>query len=87
MLMSRRVMGARSRDPANTVGMQPSRKREGKPVGEGRREGRSVSALIRGLVERGLGGRTVYGITADLAGSLEGSYRAATNALGKFCQG
>lgn len=52
-----------------------------------RREGTSVSALIRGLVERGLGGRTVYGITADLAGSLEGSGRAATNARSKFCPG
>jgi len=52
-----------------------------------RREGTSVSALIRGLVERGLGGRTVYGITADLAGGLAGSARAATNARSKFCRG
>jgi hypothetical protein len=53
-------------------------------VGRARREGTSVSALIRGLVERGLGGRMVYGITADLAGSLAGSPKAATNVRGRF---
>lgn len=50
-----------------------------------RRSGRSVSALIRELVERGPEkGETVYAMTADLAGILEGRTEAATNARRKF---
>jgi predicted DNA-binding protein len=50
-----------------------------------RRSGRSVSALIRELVEREPEkGETVYAMTADLAGILEGRNEAATNARRKF---
>lgn len=46
-----------------------------------RREGRSVSALIRKVVERAFeGNRSAYAMIADLAGYLEGSGRAGTNA-------
>lgn len=50
-----------------------------------RRSGRSVSSLIRELVEREPGeGETVYAMISDLAGCLEGSARTATNARRKF---
>lgn len=49
------------------------------------RSGRSVSSLIRELVEREPGeGETVHAMISDLAGCLEGSPRAATNARRKF---
>jgi predicted DNA-binding protein len=50
-----------------------------------RRSGRSVSSLIREIVERPpQEGESVYAMVADLAGSLEGSRKAATNARRKF---
>jgi regulator of extracellular matrix RemA (YlzA/DUF370 family) len=53
---------------------------------EARASGRSVAALIRERVEAPVSGRdeTVYAITADLAGSIDGSRKAATNARRKF---
>lgn len=50
-----------------------------------RRSGRSVSSLIRELVEREPeAGGTVYEKVADLAGCLEGSAQPATNARRRF---
>lgn len=50
-----------------------------------RREGTSVSALIREVVERAFeGNRSAYAMIADLAGCLEGSARAGTNARRRF---
>ena len=48
---------------------------------EARATGRSVGQLIRDLVERQApgNGRSVHDMAADLAGSVAGSGRAATN--------
>src|SRR5262245_5001302 len=47
--------------------------------------GRSVAALVRELVETPYhSGRSVYAITSDLAGSLAGSRRPATNTRNRF---
>jgi hypothetical protein len=48
---------------------------------EARATGRSVAALVRDRVEAPLDGdgRSVFAVTSDLAGSLAGSRRAATN--------
>ena len=53
---------------------------------EARATGRSVAALVRERVEdpRDRDRRSVYAVTADLAGSLAGSRRAATNERRKF---
>jgi predicted transcriptional regulator len=53
---------------------------------EARASGRSVAALVRERVGSPLdrGARSVYALTADLAGSLAGSRRAATNKRRKF---
>ena len=53
---------------------------------EARATGRSVAALVRERVEAssGSGGRSVFAVTSDLAGSVAGSRRAATNARRRF---
>ena len=52
---------------------------------QARLTGRSVAALVRELVEEPAGrGKSVYAMTSDLAGSLDGSRRPATNARRKF---
>lgn len=53
---------------------------------EARATGRSVAALVRERVEAPLDGRgrSVFAATSDLAGSLAGSRRAATNTRRKF---
>ncbi len=53
---------------------------------EARATGRSVAALVRERVEASSGssGRSVFAVTSDLAGSVAGSRRAATNARRRF---
>jgi len=52
---------------------------------QARQSGRSVAALVRELIETSPGGHgSVYAVSADLAGSLAGSRRSATNARGRF---
>jgi len=53
---------------------------------QARESGRSVGALVRERVQAPLDrrSRSVYAVTADLAGSLAGSRRAATNARRRF---
>lgn len=54
---------------------------------QARSTGRTVAALIRERVETGPGARavaSVHAATADLAGVLAGSRRAATNRRRKF---
>ena len=55
---------------------------------EARATGRSVSALVRDRIEARsrAGRRSVYQITADLAGSLAGGREAATNKRRKFAR-
>jgi len=53
---------------------------------EARATGRSVADIVRQRLETGLGqsGQSVYALSADLAGSLAGSGRSATNDRPKF---
>jgi hypothetical protein len=53
---------------------------------EARTTGRSVAALIRERVEAApfRGGPSVFDITADLAGSVAGNRKPATNVRRKF---
>ena len=53
---------------------------------EARASGRSVAALVRERVEAPMDrdGRSVFAVTSDLAGSLAGGRRAATNERRKF---
>ena len=53
---------------------------------EARATGRSVAAIVRDRVEarEPPSGPSVYDLTSDLAGSLAGSRRSATNARRKF---
>lgn len=53
---------------------------------EARATGRSVAALVRERVDASsvLDGRSVFGLTSDLAGSVAGSRTPATNARRKF---
>ncbi|MPY86933.1 MAG: ribbon-helix-helix protein, CopG family [Luteitalea sp.] len=53
---------------------------------QSRETGRSVAALVRERVEAPLdrSSRSVYAMTSDLAGSLAGGRRAATNARRRF---
>jgi predicted DNA-binding protein len=51
---------------------------------EARSTGRSVAALVRERVEQRQGGRSVFEMTADLAGSVAGRREAATNKRRKF---
>jgi len=53
---------------------------------EARATGRSVAALVRDCVEapRDRDDRSVFALTSDLAGSLVGGRRAATNERLKF---
>ncbi len=53
---------------------------------EARETGRSVAALVRDRVEAPLDrdGGSVYAVTSDLAGSLAGGRRPATNARRRF---
>ena len=53
---------------------------------EARATGRSVAALVRERVEapRDRDGRSVFAVTSDLAGSLAGGRKAATNERRKF---
>ena len=53
---------------------------------EARATGRSVAALVRERVDAPLDrdGGSVYAVSSDLAGSLAGSRRAATNERRKF---
>lgn len=53
---------------------------------EARATGRSVAALVRARVETppDRDGRSVFTVTSDLAGSLAGRRRAATNERRKF---
>jgi predicted transcriptional regulator len=53
---------------------------------EAQATGRSVAALVRERVEASpdRGGRSVFALTPDLAGSLAGGRRAASNARRKF---
>jgi len=55
---------------------------------EARATGRSVSALVREGVEAlpRRGGRSVYEITSDLAGSVAGNREPATNKRRKFAR-
>jgi predicted transcriptional regulator len=55
---------------------------------EARATGRSVAALIRERLEAvpHLGSRSVYEITSDLAGSLAGDRKAATNDRRRFAR-
>lgn len=53
---------------------------------QARDTGRSVAALVRERVEAPLdhSGGSVYAVTSDLAGSLAGGRKAATNQRRKF---
>jgi predicted transcriptional regulator len=52
---------------------------------QARQSGRSVAALIRELIETAPhSDGSVYAVSADLAGSLAGSRRPATNARRRF---
>ena len=53
---------------------------------EARATGRSVAALVRERVEAASGssGRSVFAVTSDLAGSVAGRRKAATNARRRF---
>jgi hypothetical protein len=53
---------------------------------EARATGRSVAALVRDRVEvpPERSGRSVFAVTSDLAGSVAGSRRAATNKRRRF---
>jgi len=53
---------------------------------EARAAGRSVAALVRERVEASseTTGRSVFAVTSDLAGSVTGSRRAATNTRRRF---
>jgi ribbon-helix-helix CopG family protein len=53
---------------------------------EARATGRSVAALVRERVEAPAdgGGRSVFAVTSDLAGSLAGGRRAAANERRRF---
>ena len=52
---------------------------------EARQSGRSIAALIRERIEAPPSARgSVYAVTADLAGSLDGRRSSATNARAKF---
>jgi predicted DNA-binding protein len=53
---------------------------------EAKASGRSVAALIRERVESppGTDDRSVYAMTSDLAGSVSGGRKAATNARRRF---
>jgi hypothetical protein len=53
---------------------------------EARATGRSVAALVRERIEvpSGRVGRSVFDVTADLAGSVAGSRKAATNTRRRF---
>ena len=53
---------------------------------EARASGRSVAALIRDRLEASTdeAAQSVYALTADLAGSVSGSRKSATNARLKF---
>lgn len=55
---------------------------------EARTTGRSVAALIRERLEAVPGGRSrsIYEITADLAGSVAGSRKPATNDRRRFAR-
>lgn len=55
---------------------------------EARATGRSVAALIRERLDSAphRGGRSVYEITADLAGSVAGNRKPATNDRRKFAR-
>jgi hypothetical protein len=51
---------------------------------EARMTGRPVAQLVRERVEAEGGGRSVFAVTSDLAGSLAGGRKAATNERPKF---
>ena len=53
---------------------------------EAQATGRTVGALVRERVDTPIerGARTVHDLAADLAGSISGSRRSATNARRKF---
>jgi predicted DNA-binding protein len=51
---------------------------------EARATGRSVASIVRERVEQPAEASSVYSLTADLAGSLSGSGRSATNSRRKF---
>ena len=51
---------------------------------EARATGRSVASIVRERVEKPAEASSVYSLTADLAGSLSGSGRSATNSRRKF---
>jgi hypothetical protein len=52
---------------------------------EARQSGQSVAAIIRGRIEApGDGDRSVYAISGDLAGSLDGSRLPASNRRRRF---
>lgn len=52
---------------------------------QARQSGRSVAALVRDLIDASpQGGGSVYAITSDLAGSIAGGGRPATNARRRF---
>lgn len=52
---------------------------------QARQSGRSVAAIVRELVEAPPdGGGSVYALAADLAGSLAGGRKPATNARRRF---
>ena len=53
---------------------------------QARETGRSVAALVRERVEAPLNhaGESVFALTSDLAGSLAGSRRSATNTRRRF---
>jgi predicted transcriptional regulator len=55
---------------------------------EARTTGRSVAALIREKIEAvpHRGSRSIYEITADLAGSVAGSRKPATNGRRRFAR-
>ena len=55
---------------------------------EARETGRTVAALVRERVEvpRDRADGSVFAITSDLAGSLAGGSRPATNDRRKFCR-
>ncbi len=51
---------------------------------QARQSGRSVAALVRQLVEAPAAGESVYTITADLAGIVDGGRQPATNDRPRF---
>lgn len=53
---------------------------------EARKTGRSVAAIVRERLEAppDRGSESVFALTADLAGSLQGSRRPATNTRRRF---